>query len=275
MPELPEVETVKHTLAPKITGRRIERAEIGDYAPVVAHPGVDEFAACVAGRRIVDVGRRGKLLLLRFDNNDTVTVHLRMTGELSLVPIGTPRGRHFRLGLLLDTDEELRFDDVRKFGRWSLFTPDEYAAFDRSLGPEPLDPELTGQRFHDMLRGRKRAVKALLLEQSFLVGVGNIYADEALFRARLNPHRPAMDMTLVEAGRLLEAIRETLEGAILYRGTTLRNYRDGSGEPGGNLVNLQIYSLAAGDPCPECGTPIARSVIGQRGARYCPSCQPL
>jgi formamidopyrimidine-DNA glycosylase len=275
MPELPEVETVRLTLLPKLTGRRIERAELGDYAPVLAHPDADGFAARVAGRRIVDVGRRGKLLLLELDNADTVTIHLRMTGELSLVPIGTPRGRHFRIGLLLDNGEELRFDDVRKFGRWNLFSPGEYAAFDRSLGPEPFDPELNGKRFHDMLRGRTRAIKALLLEQPFLVGVGNIYADEALFRARLNPHRPAMDITPVEAGRLLEAIRETLERAILYRGTTLRNYRDGSGEPGGNLVNLRIYSLAAGDPCPECGTPIARSVIGQRGARYCPSCQPL
>jgi formamidopyrimidine-DNA glycosylase len=275
VPELPEVETVRVTLLPRVTGLRVDRVEIGDYSPVIARPGIDEFRRRIAGHTVTGLDRRGKFLVFRLDSGDSLTVHLRMTGELQLGPAGETRGSHFRLALICDGGCEIRFEDVRKFGRWSLLSPPEYDEFDRSLGPEPFDPALTAPMFHRMLSNRKRAIKALLLEQSFLAGVGNIYADEALFRAQINPHRPANTLSRAEAGRLLVAVRSILDAAISHRGTTLRNYRDGSGEPGGNLPNLRIYSLAPGDPCPTCGAPIVRDVVGQRGTRYCQVCQPL
>lgn len=275
MPELPEVENVRRSLSAAVAGATIAAVRLGAFTGCIAAPAPDEFVARVTGRRITGFGRRGKYLLIALDNGDTIAVHLRMTGELAVTSPEAPTGKHHHLTFVLDDGRELRFSDTRKFGRLTLLTPDEAAELDRSLGPEPLDDRFTAERFAAMLAARSRTVKALLLDQTFLAGVGNIYADEALFAAGIHPLRPANSLTLSEAARLLDAIRVTLAAAIDRGGTTLRDYRDGLGRPGNNQHYLHIYHLAEGDPCPRCGEPIARVVVAQRGTRFCPRCQPL
>ena len=275
MPELPEVENVRRSLTAAVDGATIAAVRLGTFTGCIAAPEPDAFVARVTGRRITGFGRRGKYLLIALDSGDTIAVHLRMTGELTVTSPDTPTGKHHHLTFVLDDGRELRFSDTRKFGRLTLLTPDEAAALDRSLGPEPLDDRFTAERFAAMLAARSRAVKPLLLDQTFLAGVGNIYADEALFAARIHPLRPANSLTLDEAARLLDAIRVTLAAAIERGGTTLRDYRDGLGRPGNNQHYLHIYHRAEGDPCPRCAAPIARIVVVQRGTRFCPRCQPL
>jgi formamidopyrimidine-DNA glycosylase len=275
MPELPEVETVRRTLAPRLNGRTILRVNLGDYHRCIATPEPAEFQTRLSGQRIVDTGRRGKFLTLRLGSGDAVTIHLRMTGDLSVSEPDLPAGPHLRLSLDLDDQIQLRFNDIRKFGRWSLLTAEQFDLFDASIGPEPFDPALDPSQFQTMLHGRRRILKPLLLDQTFIAGIGNIYADEALFRSGIHPRRHSHDLTKHEVSRLLKEIRDVLAGALEHRGTTLRNYRDGDGQPGENLAQLQIYSRAAGEPCPVCGTPVIREVVGQRGTKLCPTCQPM
>jgi formamidopyrimidine-DNA glycosylase len=275
MPELPEVETVKRTLEPHLADRIITRTHIGDYQRCIATPEPAQFCVRMNGRRIPGLGRRGKFVLIHLDSGDIVTVHLRMTGELSLATPEVPKGPHIHLWFDLDNGEQLRYHDVRKFGRWSLLTPEQFALFDASIGPEPLEDEFDAETFTRMLHSRKRILKPLLLDQAFLAGIGNIYADEALFRAGIHPNRRSHELSDAETERLYTSIREILLGALQHRGTTLRDYRDANGEPGENLSRLQIYSRSDGDPCPVCSTPVVRVVVGQRGTKFCPSCQPL
>lgn len=274
MPELPEVETVKRTLELHLSGRTVCCTHIGDYERCVATPEPEAFRTRLNGREITSLGRRGKFLLLNLDSGDTVTVHLRMTGELSLTDLDAPKGPHLHLWFDLDNGRQLRWHDVRKFGRWSLLSPQQFALFDRSIGPEPLQPGFDSETFRKMLHGRRRILKPLLLDQAFIAGIGNIYADEALFQARINPKRHSHELTEDEIVRLHTAIRGVLLGALEHRGTTLRDYRDANGEPGEYLSRLQIYARSDGDPCPVCASPVVREVIGQRGTKYCPTCQP-
>ncbi|HET9016422.1 MAG TPA: bifunctional DNA-formamidopyrimidine glycosylase/DNA-(apurinic or apyrimidinic site) lyase [Thermomicrobiaceae bacterium] len=274
MPELPEVESVRRSLDPVVVGARVEQVRLGDFTGCIAAPDSAAFVAAVSGRTIMSTGRRAKYLLLGLDSGDTIAIHLRMTGELVIADASVPLGRHHHLTFALDDGRELRFADVRKFGRIRLLDANALSRLDQDLGPEPLDDDLTDERFAAMLAGRRRAVKPLLLDQTFLAGVGNIYADEALFAARLHPLRPAASLTSRESSRLLSAVRATLQSAIDRGGTTLRDYRDGLGRPGTNQHHLQIYALDPGEPCPRCGTPIERTVVAQRGTRYCPRCQP-
>lgn len=275
MPELPEVETVRAGLARLLPGATITGVRLGDYPATLDGITLEAFRAEVAGRRITSVERRAKYLLLRLEGGDAIAVHLRMTGELRVVPAGTTTGKHHRLALELDDERELRFNDVRKFGRVRLLRAADLAALHTTLGPEPLDPELTPETFGARLAGRRRPIKSLLLDQSFLAGIGNIYADEALFAARIHPLRPAGSLSEAEAERLLEAIRAALTDAIRHRGTTLRDYRDALGQAGDNRRYLRIYPLPEGAPCPRCGEPVRRLVVGQRGTKLCPHCQPL
>ncbi len=275
MPELPEVETVRRTLQPHLAGRTIAGVHVGVYQRCVATPEVDEFRERLIKSQISGVGRRGKFILLHLSTGDVVTIHLRMTGEVSIIDPVVPADVHVHLWLDLENGKQVRYRDVRKFGRWSLLTGNQYAIFDQSIGPEPLEPELTSEQFTTMLQGRKRILKPLLLDQQFLAGVGNIYADEALYRAGIHPRRRSCDLAADECERLLAEIRLVLSSALEHRGTTLRDYRDGNGEPGENLSRLQIYSRSADDPCHRCGTPIVRELIGQRGTKICPTCQPI
>jgi formamidopyrimidine-DNA glycosylase len=275
MPELPEVETVRRNLDRLIVGATITDVVFGDFTGSIANPAPDIFADALQGQRIVGTGRRGKYLLLRLDSGDVIAVHLRMTGDLHYVPEGEPWGKHLHLAMLLDDGHELRFADTRKFGRIWLLTPPEVEDLDERIGPEPLDPALTPEQFHELLQRHTRAIKPLIMDQAFLAGVGNIYADEALFAAQIHPLRPASSLSLSETTNLLNAIRLAFQNAIDRGGTTVRNYRNAFGEPGGNQEYLQIYQLSEGDPCPRCGTPINRIVVAQRGTRFCATCQPL
>lgn len=275
MPELPEVETVRRNLDRLLVGTTIVDVRFGDFTGSIANPAPHIFTDEVRGRRFTGTGRRGKYLLLQLDSGDVIAVHLRMTGDLHVASADEPWGKHLHMALRLDDGRELRFADVRKFGRIWLLTPPELEDLDERIGPEPLDPAFTAEQFHERLQPRSRAIKALLLEQTFLAGVGNIYADEALFAAKIHPLRAASSLTLGEADALLAAIRLAFQSAIDRGGTTIRDYRNGLGEAGGNQHYLQIYTLAEGDPCPRCGTPISRIVVAQRGTRFCATCQPL
>ncbi len=274
MPELPEVETVRRNLELLLTGAVIRDVVLGDFTRCIEHPSPAEFIDRARGRRIVGTGRRGKNLLINLDSGDVMTIHLRMTGDLQVVRPEEPSDKHHHVTISLKDGRELRFADTRKFGRLRILAPVEFAELDAKIGPEPLDSSLTGDAFYEMLQSRSRAVKTLIMDQGFLAGVGNIYADEALYAARIHPLRAANSLSRKEAARLLTAIRDALQSALDRGGTTIRDYRNGLGEAGGNQHYLQIYQLQEGDPCPRCGTEILRIVVGQRGTRFCPRCQP-
>ncbi len=274
MPELPEVETVRRNLNELIVGASIRDVILGDFTGCIAHPSPDEFVQRLRGERISGTGRRGKNLLIQLESGDVIAIHLRMTGDLQVARPEEPTGKHHHLTFVLEDGRELRFSDTRKFGRIRLLSPGEFDEFVEPIGPEPLDSALTPQHFYEMLRGRSRAIKPLVMDQGFLAGVGNIYADEALYAAKIHPLRAANSLTKAEAARLLKEIRAILQRAIDRGGTTIRDYRNGLGERGGNQDYLRIYSLQEGDPCARCGTEIQRIVVGQRGTRFCPKCQP-
>ncbi len=274
MPELPEVETVRRNLDRLLPGSVIRGVQLGEFTGCIAHPAPDVFVDDLRGRTITGTGRRGKNLLIRLDRGDVITIHLRMTGDLNVCRPEEPRGKHHHLTFLLQDGRELRFSDTRKFGRIRLLTAPEFEDFDETIGPEPLEPSLTDDDFYQMLQSRSRAIKPLIMDQQFLAGVGNIYADEALFIAKIHPLRGANSLDPSEASSLLRAVRATMQRALDRGGTTIRDYRNGLGEPGSNQNYLQIYQLQEGDPCPRCGTEIHRIVVAQRGTRFCPTCQP-
>ncbi len=270
MPELPEVETISRELQ-EIAGRRIVAVEVR-WARTVA--GADEaaFARRLRGQVITAVSRRGKWLALTLDGGDTLLVHLRMSGRLILEPASTADDPHARVLLTLDDGRRLRFSDPRKFGRMAL-TADPADVLG-ALGPEPLDPALTPERFAAMLAARRARLKPLLLDQRFLAGLGNIYADEALWRACLHPLRLASTLSADEAARLLTAIRAVLTQAIERRGTTMDDggYVSARGLPGDFAGQIAVYGQK-GRPCPRCQTPIERIAVGGRGTHFCPRCQ--
>ena len=274
MPELPEVETIRAGLARHLPGRRFTAATL--YWPgCVDRPPPEQFVEQIAGRRIAAVERRGKYLILRLDDGGALIVHLRMTGRLRWLPPDAEPDRQTRAILFLDDGHELHFTDQRKFGRLSL-VPDETALRERlaKLGPEPLGPELTPGRLHEMVRRRHSQLKPLLLDQRFLAGLGNIYVDEALFRARLHPLRRCDTLGDAEIDRLYEGVVGALRQGIANRGTTLASYRDAWGTAGRNQERLLVFRQQ-GRPCPNCGVPIQKTRVAGRGTHYCPACQPM
>ena len=271
MPELPEVETIVRNLragfngSPSLVGRRIERVTLR-WPGHVASPSPSAFRRRIRGQTVRDVTRRGKFLVFPLDRG-TLLVHLKMSGDLTLAAADAPVDRFERTTFHLDQGWQLRFSDARKFGRvFLLETPDPILG---SLGPEPLDPGFTAPALAQRLASRRRALKPLLLDQSFLAGVGNIYADEALHRARLHPLRRSDTLSADEARRLWRGIRDALRQGLRHNGASLDwVYR------GGDFQNhFRVYQRS-GEPCPDCGVDIVRRVIGQRAAHYCPSCQP-
>lgn len=275
MPELPEVETYIRELAPSLQGRRVLRARV--YWPgVIAFPTAEEFETGLVGLRFTQFARRGKYMLLGLDDPRTLIVHLRMTGKLFLAPADTPPGKHEHVIFDLDGGESLLYQDPRKFGRmWLTPHPENVLA---ALGPEPLGPDFTAQYLHAKLAGRSACIKALLLDQHILAGVGNIYADEALYRARLHPGRAAGALHEEEVHRLCAAVQEVLRSAIDQRGSSLglsnlQNYIRPGGEQGGYQEEHLVFRRT-GQPCPHCGHPIERIVIAQRSSHFCPVCQP-
>jgi formamidopyrimidine-DNA glycosylase len=274
MPELPEVETIVRDLRPKLVGRTITGVRHCDWPKTVAPLDPAYFCAALGGETILDVTRRAKYILLHLSSGRVLAIHLRMTGALTTHPASHPAGKATRLIFQLDNGAELHFTDARKFGKVRLLTPDEVPAFLDSLGPEPLPDDFTLARFRALLAGRRAQLKPLLLNQRVLAGLGNIYADEALFLARIHPLRTAASLTEDETERLYHAIRQVLTQGIANRGTTISDYRDGSGDKGRNQEALNAYGQRD-QPCPRCGTPIVRLVVGGRGTHICPACQPL
>ena len=268
MPELPEVETVARGLQKCLPGSTITGAVV--YWPrTLARPAPDDFQARIAGRRVESVGRRGKYVVISLDHG-YLLVHLKMSGRLFIAPAGELLDSHIRAVLDLDGGRQLRFRDARKFGR--IYLVDKPEEVTGPLGPEPLAADFWPEDFSRLLSRRSGRLKSMLLNQEFLAGVGNIYADEILFVARLNPLRRADTLTAGEQARLYEAIRSVLQRAINASGTTLpdRNYLDGEGRAG--EYTAEVYGRT-GEPCLICGTPIERVVIGGRSTHFCPQCQ--
>jgi formamidopyrimidine-DNA glycosylase len=275
MPELPEVETTARTLRPDLLGRTLVGVRGIDYPPLVEPLTPEVFAHRVTGRQILAVGRRAKFVLLHLDNSDILSIHLRMSGRLYVTADTGPPAPHVHAVLELSDGHALHLRDPRKFGRMRLFTAAEYAALDARLGPEPVTEGFSSDQLAGRLHARRRArLKAVLLDQRFVAGLGNIYADETLFRARLHPLRPAGSLSPEEIVRLHRAIQETLTEAIAAEGTTLGDmiYLFGEGRSGQFAERLCVYGHA-GEPCPVCGTPIERRIIAGRSSHFCPVCQ--
>jgi formamidopyrimidine-DNA glycosylase len=272
MPELPEVETIRADLERRIVGRRIGRVELL-WPGCVARPSPEEVCAELPGHRIEGAGRRGKFLVLDLDRDAALTVHLRMTGRLRLPRPDEERPKHLRAAIALDDGHELWFEDQRKFGRL-YFTRSAAELTDllRKLGPEPLEAAFTRDALAELLNGRRAQLKPLLLNQAFVAGLGNIYVDEALFRAKLHPLKRSDSLRTREVTALHEAIVHALRQGIVNRGTTLSDYRDAWGTAGMNRERLLVFRRE-GKPCPRCGTPIEKIRVAQRGTHYCPACQ--
>lgn len=275
MPELPEVETVRRSLLPHVLGRRITGLRLGDFAGVLGGAAPEAVAARLIGREIVTINRRAKYLLLGLDDETTVMIHLRMTGQLSVVPRADPKLRFEHLAIELDNGQDVRFADQRKFGRVLHLLPTDIRSLDRRLGPEPLSSAFSAEALGAALARRPGKLKSVLLDQSLVAGLGNIYVDEALFRARLHPERSARSLTGDEIRRLHRAIRAVLREGLEHRGTTFSSFQDANGEAGGYGAILTVYGRGGQGLCPRCGAPLAKIVVGGRGTHYCPTCQPL
>jgi formamidopyrimidine-DNA glycosylase len=269
VPELPEVETIRAELAPRLTGRELRRVEILD--PRLTRP-IDlfEVAEELEGDRVVAVERRGKYLVLRLESGLALLVHLRMTGSFVFEPAS-----HERAILELDDGTRLAYRDVRRFGTWLVLEDVELDPYlTAKNGPEPLGARFTAGWLATQLQRRRAPVKAVLLDQRVVAGLGNIYADEALWRARVNPLRPAETLTREEAARLHRAIRAALRLGIARQGSTLSTYARPDGSAGSMQDEFRVYGRD-GLPCPRCRTPISKTRAGGRGSWFCPRCQPL
>ena len=295
MPELPEVETIARDLRGLVAGARIVGARSNWPRTLRSHE-PDDFAAAVAGREIEGVGRRGKQLLVwlgpgnRRDSAPApgpepalavLTVHLKMTGQLFVVPAGSPEDRHVHVVLALADGREIRFRDIRKFGRMGLYRRDPVTGLPAdgeaegvlATGAEPLSEDFTAATLGRLLSRRRGRLKTLLLNQDFIAGVGNIYADEALWRSRLHPLRDAQSLKPDHARRLHGALRDVLAEAVERRGSSVDDYTAPDGD-GSMQEHLQVYQRA-GEPCDRCARPIRRIVVGGRATHFCSWCQRL
>lgn len=270
MPELPEVETTRRGISPHLVGRHIVDTIVRE--PRLRWPVPVAALTSVHGARVVAVDRRAKYLLLR-STAGTVMVHLGMSGSLRMVPSDHPAFVHDHVDIALDSGQSLRLRDPRRFGslHWLPPGPDDHPLL-ASLGPEPWDPGFDGTRLHAHARGRRRSVKAFIMDSHVVVGVGNIYANEALFLAGIHPTRPAGRISRLRYDRLADAIRTILERAIEVGGTTLRDFTDSDGEPGYFRIELNVYGRT-GEICHACDTPLRHVRQDQRSTWYCPRCQ--
>ena len=270
MPELPEVETSRRGIAPYVQGQRIENGVVRQRR--LRWPVDREVDRRLTGATINSVGRRAKYLLVTTESG-TLIIHLGMSGSLRMVDAAAVPGPHDHVDLVISTGKRLRYTDPRRFGAW-LWTraePDRHALL-RHLGPEPLGDAFDGCYLFRRSRGRRLAVKAMLMDSRIVAGVGNIYANEALFRAGIHPGRRAGRISEQRYETLAQAVREVLTEAIQQGGTTLRNFVGGEGKPGYFRQQLQVYARS-GQPCRTCATPIRAMRTGQRSTFYCPRCQ--
>jgi formamidopyrimidine-DNA glycosylase len=270
VPELPEVETTRRGIEPHVKGRRILRLVVHD--PRLRWPVDPGIAALVAGRAIRRAGRRAKYLLLETDAG-TMILHLGMSGSLRVLPVATPRISHDHVDIELDSGHTLRFNDPRRFGSLSFVTGDPgLHPLLKGLAPEPLGADFDGDYLWQITRRRSVAIKQLVMNARLVVGVGNIYASEALFRARIRPRRRAGSLTRLECARLARAIKATLTLAVKVGGTTLRDYVGADGNPGYFRQKLYVYERA-GKPCRVCGKPIRQFTQNARSTYWCSHCQ--
>jgi formamidopyrimidine-DNA glycosylase len=270
MPELPEVETVARGLRDPLVGRKIVGVAV-HWPRTIACPTEEEFRVLIVGRRATSVGRRGKYLIIGL-HEGALLIHLKMSGRLGVVPASCPPDKHVHMVLDLDDGNQLRFRDVRKFGR--VYLVDDPMQVTSQLGPEPLADDFRLEDFRRLLNRRSGRLKTLLLNQQFLAGLGNIYADEALFVAGLHPLRKADSLTPEEQASLYTAIRTVLSRAIDHGGTTLddQGYTDAQGRAGAYQERINVYGRKE-KPCPRCGTPVERIVLGGRSTHFCSRCQ--
>jgi formamidopyrimidine-DNA glycosylase len=271
VPELPEVETLARNLRSLVLGAEFSSVKLL-WPGAVAVPAPEELVRRLPGCTIDEVGRRGKFLVLSLSGPSYLLIHLRMSGQVRVLAGADAPDGHARVIFGLADGRRLVFSDTRKFGR--VYWVDDPALVVRDLGPEPLAEDMTAQKLAALLSGRKGALKPLLLNQRVLAGLGNIYADEALFAARLHPMRRVNTLSPEEIERLHAGIRQVLQQAIGNRGTTLRDarFRDAQGQAGLNGESLLAYHHT-GEPCPRCGTLIERAIVGGRGTHFCPCCQ--
>lgn len=271
MPELPEVETIARQLRARgVEGRRILSVHI-DWAKTVEPLAPDLFSKRVCGAAINRISRVGKWLMFSLGSNETIMIHLRMAGSFSMAP-----GAHDRIVLELSDGLTLYYRDTRKFGRWKLVAdPQEILG---KLGPDALTDAFSLAYFRAAVRPRNRMIKPVILDQSIVAGLGNIYADEALWEARIHPGKPAGSLAEPEVRNLFKAIKHVLETGVANRGTSLgdgkTNYRDVEGASGGHREQVKAYGRS-GKPCARCGTSMEKTVVAQRGTTFCPVCQAI
>ena len=273
MPELPEVETIRSVILPQIKGLIIEEITV-NRSEVIAQPNADEFCKAVTGQEISDITRRGKFLIFHLKNESRIILHLRMTGCLLVTPSDYPMEKHTHIIMQLSSGMELRFSDTRRFGRFWLIQDGEEDTYSgiRTLGLEPLSCECNAEYLKSKFGKRKKKIKECLLDQSVIAGIGNIYSDEILFRAKIRPTRPADSLTLKEWKCLAGRIPECLSYFIEKNHIGQEDYLQTKGQDYRNTPFLQVYGHA-GEPCPNCSETLVRVVIGGRSSVYCPNCQ--
>jgi formamidopyrimidine-DNA glycosylase len=273
MPELPEVETIRRDLNKELKGRKIVKLKLHDWAKMLK-PTPGALAKAVEGKRIRDFDRRAKLLLMHLDDHGTtIAIHLKLSGQLYIRKQTQAPDRFTHVVLKLDKGEELRFNDLRKFGFMKVV--ENKKDLDKLLsefGPEPFTPEFTFDKFKNIIAKSSRAIKTTIMDQSKISGVGNIYADEALWRAKIHPEQSAGKLTEKQLKDLYDAILFVLKQGIEDRGTSVDQYRDIYSQEGRHERNLQVFRQN-GKPCPACGTKVEKIKVGGRGTHFCPKCQ--
>ena len=275
MPELPEVETIRRKLEPHLVGRTFDRVEIDD-ARLVRPFEPQAVAAELEGERVSALERRGKYLVVRFESSRVLLIHLRMTGSLRHGARGALHGdRHRRAVVNLDDGSDVAYRDVRRFGTWLLLEPGELEPYlAQKVGEEPLERAFTARWLAQRLGGRRAPLKAALLDQRTVAGLGNIYVDEALWRAEIHPLRPAESLEAAEIARLTRSIKDALRAGVRRQGATLRDYATPDGARGSMQERFHVYGRD-GEPCHRCGTPVDKIRVAGRGTWYCPHCQRL
>jgi formamidopyrimidine-DNA glycosylase len=272
MPELPEVETIKNELDPHVVGRVINGVTLF-WGGIVRQPTANEFLSRIRGRRILGLARRGKYLIFNLDGGEALIVHLKMTGSLLLKPDSSEADRFIRAIIHLDGGTELYFRDPRKFG--VMWLTGDVSSVVGELGPEPLVADFTPEVLAQRLKNRSAPIKALLCDQSVIAGIGNMYADEALFAAKIHPLRLGRSLSRDEVERLHSAIQKVLWAAIGNKGASVDSYIRPGGELGTAHYEFQVAHRLGGELCPLCGSPIERIPVRNRGTYFCPGCQPI
>ena len=273
MPEMPEVEIIRRSLIDKVSGRRIEEVEFL-LSRLVKWPSAGEFQAVLTSKTIVNLTRHGKYLLFHLDNKQIMVIHLRMTGRLSYISPGMETDKFTRIIFKLDNGDRLLYSDSRTLGTLYLLAPEELWRISglANMGPEPLSAEFSLAYLTDMLKRRHGNIKAVLLNQKYIGGLGNIYVDESMALAGIHPERIASSLIDSEIKLLFDAINKVIEDGIMHGGTTFRDYRDGNGNSGSHQHHLTVYGRKAA-PCLTCGTLIVWKTVAGRGTHFCPDCQ--